>query len=286
VRARDYARSILEAETLAGKLAPPPPGLVLEDAEPPLLVEAPRRPPGLEAVHHRKVSVPPIHGMRDPAQRARILHALANHELQAIELFAWALLAFPDAPRPFRAGLVGILADEQRHLGLYQERLRAHGVSFGDLPVTAHFWNKLGPHMAADRRGDAPASPPAPAQAATPLGFVCTMGLTFENANLDFAGAYAVAARAAGDEATARVLEQVHDDEIGHVRFAWVWLRTLAPDAAPWDVYVANLAPPLSPARARGRELDVEARRRAGLDDEFVARLAAIEGKRPNGEPR
>ena len=30
--------------------------------------------------------------MRDPAQRARILHALANHELQAIELFAWALL--------------------------------------------------------------------------------------------------------------------------------------------------------------------------------------------------
>jgi IS4 transposase len=27
--------------------------------------------------------------MRDPAQRARILHALANHELQAAELFAW-----------------------------------------------------------------------------------------------------------------------------------------------------------------------------------------------------
>jgi len=30
-------------------------------------------------------------------QRALILHALANHELQAIELFAWALLAFTDA---------------------------------------------------------------------------------------------------------------------------------------------------------------------------------------------
>jgi uncharacterized ferritin-like protein (DUF455 family) len=149
---------------------------------------------------------------------------------------------------------------------MYEERLHAHGVRFGELPVTAHFWNKL--------------------PATSPLAFVCTMGLTFENANLDFAGAYATAARAAGDEATARVLEQVHEDEIGHVRFAWVWLRKLAPDQAPWDAYVANLAPPLGPARARGRELDVDARRRAGLDDDFVAQLAAIPGKRPNGEPR
>src|SRR5687768_10416942 len=130
--------------------------------------------------------------MRDPAQRARILHALANHELQAIELFAWALLAFPQAPRGFRAGLVAILAEEQLHLRLYDERLRAHGLGFGDLPVTAHFWNRLPP--------------------ANPLAFVCTMGLTFENANLDFAGAYAAAARAAGDEATGAVLDRVHAD--------------------------------------------------------------------------
>ena len=68
--------------------------------------------------------MPPIAGMRDPAQRARILHALANHELQAIELFAWALLAFPDAPLAFRRGLVAILADEQRHLALYMRAAR------------------------------------------------------------------------------------------------------------------------------------------------------------------
>ena len=40
------------------------------------------------------------------------------------------------------------------------------------------------------------------------------MGLTFENANLDFAGDYAAAARACGDDATAAVLDQVHADEI------------------------------------------------------------------------
>jgi len=263
---RDYAIAVLEAETMAGKLAPPPPGLDLADDQPPLRVAAPRRPPGLAAVHHRKVAVPPIAGMRDPSQRARILHALANHELQAIELFAWALLAFPDAPRGFRAGLLHILGEEQLHLRLYDGRIAALGLRFGDLPVTAHFWNRLGEP--------------------TPLAFVCTMGLTFENANLDFALAYAAAARAAGDEETALVLERVHDDEIGHVRFAWTWLEKLAPGADPWETYLANVAPPLGPHRARGRELDLEARRRAGLPDDFVARLAAIEPRRPGGGPR
>jgi uncharacterized ferritin-like protein (DUF455 family) len=266
VRARDFARAILEADTVAGKLAPPPAALVLDDPEPPCLVAAPRRPAGLEAVHHRKVAVPPRAGLRDPAQRARILHALANHELQAIELFAWALLAFPAAPRPFRAGLVAILADEQRHLALYDGRLRAHGLRFGDLPVTAHFWNRLPPP--------------------DPLHFVCTMGLTFEQANLDFAGDYAAAARAAGDAETAAVLEQVHADEIGHVRFAWIWLGKLAPGADPWATYRAHVLPPLGPARARGARLDVEARRRAGLSEAFLAELAAVPARRPGGGPR
>jgi uncharacterized ferritin-like protein (DUF455 family) len=265
--ARSYARGILEAETLEGKRRPPPARMVLIDREPPVVVTAPRRPANLAAVHHRRVSVPPIAGMRDPSQRARILHALANHELQAIELFAWALLAFPQAPRAFRAGLVKILSDEQRHLALYEQRLAAHRVAFGDLPVTAHFWNRL-------------------PDASSPLPFLCTMGLTFENANLDFAGAYAAAARDAGDAATADVLDVVHADEIGHVRFAWVWLKKLAPDADPWSTYLAALAPPLSPARARGAVLDETSRRRAGLSADFIAHLAAAAPKRPNGEPR
>ncbi len=266
---RDYARAVILADTLDGKLAPPPrwEELELVDDAPPELLGAPGRPPGLQPIHHRKVSVPPIAGMRDPAQRARILHALANHELQAIELFAWALLAFPGAPRPFRAGLVGILAEEQLHFRLYLDRLAAHGVAFGDHPVTAHFWNKL-------------PDPP------TPLGFVCAMGLTFEQANLDFAVDYARAAREVGDPATAEVLDRVHADEIGHVRFAWTWLGKLAPGVDPWEAYCAAVAPPLGPHRARGKDLDADARRAAGIDEAFIARLDEIAAKRPGGGPR
>ncbi|HEY5950634.1 MAG TPA: DUF455 family protein [Kofleriaceae bacterium] len=267
ITARAYALSIVTSDTLAGKLAPPPADLVLEDTGEPLVILAPGRPANLPIANARTVKTPPVAGMRDPAQRARILHALANHELQAIELFAWAVLAYPDAPLAFRRGLIAILADEQRHFALYVDRLVALGGTFGDHAVTGHFWNKLD-HLA------------------TPLDFVCAMGLTFENANLDFAGDYAEAARACGDTATAAVLDQVHTDEIGHVHFAWIWLRRFAGDIDPWQAYLAHVRFPLGPRRARGARFDREARRRAGFDEAFIAQLEATDPKRPSGEPR
>ena len=265
--ARSYALSIVTSDVLADKLAPPPVELELADAEAPLRIATPGRPPDLAITSARRAKVPPLAGMRDPSQRARIGHALANHELQAIELFAWALLAYPDAPLAFRRGLVAILADEQRHFGLYCERLAALHTQFGDHPVTGHFWNKLD-HLA------------------TPLDFVCAMGLTFENANLDFAGDYARAARECGDDATAAVLDQVHADEIGHVHFGWVWLRRFAADVDPWQAYLAHVKFPLGPKRARGARFDREARERAGFDDAFIAALEATVPTRPSGEPR
>lgn len=267
MNARAYARSVVEGTTLAAKLAPPPDDLTLEDLEPALRIQHPDRPPELAIVAAREVRVPPIAGMRDPSQRARILHALANHELQAIELFAWALLAYPDAPAQFRRGLVAILVEEQRHFGLYAERLAALQTGFGDHPVTGHFWGKLD-------------------QLDTPLGFACAMGLTFEHANLDFCGDYAEAARACGDHATARALEQVHADEIKHVHFGWIWMKRFAGDRDPWAVYTETLKPPLGPARARGARMDREARQRAGIDEDFIDKLFATEAKRPSGAPR
>ena len=276
MNAREYARAMVDGRSLPAKLAPPPEELVLDEpgaGGPSERWEAPGRPPELAIAAGRDARVPPLAGMRDPRQRARILHALANHELQAIELFAWAVLAFPDTPVAFRRGLLAILADEQRHLGLYLDRLAALGARFGERPVTGHFWNKLD-HLA------------------SPLGFVCTMCLTFENANLDFAGDYAAAARACGDDATAAAIERVHADEIRHVHFGWIWLRRLDAAAADgdgsdmWQAYLRNVRYPLGPRRARGARFDREARRRAGLDDAFIDALAAIEPTRPSGAPR
>ena len=268
---RTFAESVLAAETVEAKLCPPPAGLedAFQDARNGSGVFlAPKRPPGLAIQVGGNVRVPPAIAWPDVAQRVRILHALANHELQAAELFAWALLAFPDAPAALRRGWLRVLADEQRHCAMYVERLRAHGSHFGAFPVSGHFWRKIG-------------------DLGSPLAFVCVMGLTFENANLDFTGDYVREARAAGDEESARVLLAVHADEVHHVRLAWEWLLKLKPpDVSTWDAYVANVAPPHGPQRARGAEFDWESRVAAGMDEDFIARLEATPAERPGGAKR
>jgi uncharacterized ferritin-like protein (DUF455 family) len=267
---RAFAAGLIESPTLEGKLAQAPAHIT--DFEPgiPLRYAEPVRPAGLEIVPGASPKVPPPEGMCDPSQRPRILHALANHELQAAELFAWALLAFPDAPAAFRRGLLTILGDEQRHCRMYLDRLAAMGGAFGDHPVSGLFW----------RRVDAIDSP---------LAFVCTMGLTFENANLDFSLEHIEAARAArknGDEETAQVLQEVHDDEVTHVAFAWRWMREFKESGqGDWEAFVAA-GPRHAAERARGATFDRPGRERAGLDPAFIERLERTSPTAPGGKPR
>lgn len=256
---RDLALRVVGSEDLEEKLASAPAGLTDERPGPALRLRRPGRPAGLEIRPSTRVKVPPLAGMADPAQRARILHALANHELQAAELFAWALLAFPEAPEEFRRGLLAILGDEQRHTRMYAARCEALGVRFGELPVTGYFWGKVG-------------------SIRSPRDFVCAMSLTFENANLDHTTEYAGAAREAGDGKTAAVIDRVHRDEVEHVRFGWIWLDRFREEGETlWDAFRASLTWPLRPAKARGARFHREGREAAGLDPEFIRRLEESE---------
>ena len=92
----DYVR----ADTLAAKLAPPPRPTAWESAPPARDVRA-GRPAELTPIE-RPPKTPRPGALVDPAKRAQLVHTFFHHELQAAELMLWALLAFPDAPRPFR----------------------------------------------------------------------------------------------------------------------------------------------------------------------------------------
>lgn len=257
---RDLALRIVTGRGLDAKLAPPPAGWTDERPGPPLRLTRPGRPPELVIAPASRVKVPPLEGMADPAQRGRIVHALANHELQAVELFAWALLAFPDAPGELRRGLARVLEDEQRHTRMYAGRCEALEAPLGTFPVTGYFW-----HRAETFR--------------TPLEFLCAMSLTFENANLDHTVDHAEAARRAGDEATAAVIDRVHRDEVEHVRLGWTWLNRLKEEAqTPWDAFRAALTWPLRPAKARGARFHRAGREAAGLEPEFIRLLGEAGG--------
>jgi uncharacterized ferritin-like protein (DUF455 family) len=254
----DLARTVLLSTDLEAKLAAPSPSeLPLTDERPgvPWRAVEPGRPEDLQMVPASQAPVPSIEGMADPAQRRRILHGLANHELQAAELYAWALLAFAQAPAEFRRDLAAVLLDEQRHTRMYRARLEENGGRLGDHPVSGYFWRKV-------------------PQLTTPLRFVCAMALTFENANLDHTVEYAAAARRAGDEKTALVIDRVHGDEIDHVRRGWKWLLAWKEEATAWEALQTNLTWPLRPAKARGRVFHPEGREAAGLDPEVIRRLA------------
>ncbi|HNN93280.1 MAG TPA: DUF455 family protein, partial [Pseudomonadota bacterium] len=216
--------------------------------------------------------LPGLGELRDPAARIACLARFAHHELQAIELFAWAILRFRELPLALRRGFLLVLEEEQAHLQLYLDRLTAHGVSLSSgLPgqPSDYLWR----HTAAI------AASPDPV-----LAFLSAVGLTFEQANLDFAGMYRDAFRAAGDVASAEVLAQVHHDEIRHVRLAVRWLARLKrPDESELAAYLRSVPFPLSPARAKGRRFDIQARRQAGLSDELIAHVAAAQPYRSAG---
>jgi uncharacterized ferritin-like protein (DUF455 family) len=252
---RELCRRILASGDLETKLAPAPPDLSDRDPGPALHVDWHTRDPEL-SLSPGSDRLPRPSALREASARARCLARFAHHELMAAELFAWALLRWPDLPPPLRRQLFQILGDEQRHCRLYLERLSAHGDSLSAHPRSSYFWK----HAATIAR-----SPHGP------RAFLCAMGLTLEQANLDFSALYAQAFRDAGDEASARVCEQVHRDEIRHVGVAARALVTLSGSGtSDAEAYAACVPFPFGANRAKGRRFDADARRRAGLSETFI----------------
>jgi uncharacterized ferritin-like protein (DUF455 family) len=268
---RERCLAIVGSPELEAKLAP---GVeLLPDLDPgaPLYVARPARAPEL-ALQGGATRLPRPDQLGTASARAACLRRFAHHELQAVELFAWALLLWPELDPELRRELAFVLADEQRHCRMYLERLRAHGEELAGEPLSDYFWK----HAAAIR-----------AHPRGPLAFLAAMGLTLEQANLDFTALYAEGFRAAGDGASAQVSERVHADERRHVALAARWLARLAPAGeSEVEAYTASVPFPLEASRAKARRFDAAARRAAGLSEaliEHVRTARATQESRPRG---
>jgi len=210
---REFADGILTSQSIDGKLTPPQAPVTDASPGPADRYDLPARPPELTFCGRRQ-SPPMPHpdSLADPRRRGIAHHIMANHELQALEVMAFVLRAFPQAPAEFRSGLVRIMADEQRHTRLHLERLAALGMNFGDIRVNGYFWGKA-------------------REFESLLDYVAGLPLTFEGRNLDHTLEFEVWFARAGDEKSALVMRAIHRDEIQHVAFGWHWLRRLkSPD--------------------------------------------------------
>lgn len=252
---REWATRILGADTMDEKLLRPE-QLTDHCPGPSIHWDTPSRPPGMEFQRRSKEGkLPPFQEHDNPDKRAVCLHRFAGHELLAVEIMAYALLAFPEAPPAFRKGLAHTLQEEQEHVRLYMAQLERLGVRFGDLPLFKHFWVHV-PYLN------------------SPIRYVSTLCLTFEQANLDFAPMYGASFARFGDHEAAALMDRILRDEISHVGFGWRWLNRLkAPDVDAWEAWTEAQSDLLTPKRAKGFLLHEEPRRKAGIPSTWIERL-------------
>ncbi|MFY7842964.1 MAG: DUF455 family protein [Rhabdochlamydiaceae bacterium] len=249
---RDWAIRILSADTLAEKLFYPD---VLTDKDPggPLFWDVPTRPQGMQFQRHSsKDRLPRFDEHAHLEKRAICLHRFAGHELLAVEIMAYAILAFPQASKSFRKGVAHTLKEEQTHVQLYITRLEEMGVKFGDLPLYKHFWSHV-PYLT------------------DPIKYLSLMSLTFEMANLDFAPQYGASFAKHGDILSKQLMDTILNDEIRHVSFGFRWINKLNPSKEnPLSIWRESLPPLVTPKRAKGFIFNEENRRQAGIPSDWI----------------
>ena len=219
-------------------------------------IVTPGRPPGLQMRDDRSGGMKPPSDdkLENEQARGQLLHFLANHELLATELMALVLLKFPNAPHAFRQGILVTLQEEQEHTRMYIRRMKECGIEFGSYPVSGQIWRMIESMQ-------------------SPMDFVSRLSLTFEQANLDYSHHFATVFRRIGDMPTAEVMQQIYEDEIGHVKHGLHWFRQWKdPEQSDWEAYQSTLEFPMSPQRGLGLRagFNRQGRKQAGLSDDFI----------------
>lgn len=198
---------------------------------------------------------------RGGSERARIamLHALAHIEFVAIDL-AFDLVGRFGAqfPRGFTDDWLKVGADEAMHFALLDRRLRALGAHYGALPAHAGLWEA------------------AAATAHDALARLAIVPMVLEARGLDVTPATIERFAAAGDGATARILERILADEIRHVGAGTKWFesacRAAGQEAAEtWRILISRyfrgaIKPPFNHS----------ARAAAGLTQDYYGGIALL----------
>jgi uncharacterized ferritin-like protein (DUF455 family) len=190
--------------------------------------------------------------------RAAFLHALAHIEFSAINL-AWdAVYRFRDMPQDFYTDWLGVAADEARHFALLRERLRELGYDYGDFPGHDGLWD-----MAVRTSHDI-------------LVRMALVPRVLEARGLDVTPSMISRLQQLGDMESARILEVILHDEIGHVASGSRWFNYLCRERGlePLETF-RRLLDEFLPGRVRS-PLNVEARTRAGFSDAELELLETL----------
>lgn len=174
--------------------------------------------------------------------RARLLHAIVHIEFSAINLALDHAARFRSLPEQYYADWIGVAAEEAYHFTILRERLNSLGYDYGDFPAHAGLWE-----MAMKTADD-------------PLARMALVPRLLEARGLDATPPIQRRLEQVGDEASARVLDIILRDEIGHVGLGDHWFRYLCsaqnrePESTYRDLLRHFKAPrPISPMNEAAR---------------------------------
>lgn len=199
-------------------------------------------------------------GLSDRAEQARLLHNLANIELQAMELAFRTYAEFPHAPKDFREQLGALALSESRHLELCLDQLEELGFTWGTWPVHLNLWAAVSSEDSL-------------------LDRLLIVHRYLEACGLDSSTALQrrlVQSQAPHVEKTVKVIAE---EEVGHVAFGSYWYHEICEleGLNPEEDFPARLRRLEARLPKRIESLNVELRRAAGFLDQ---ELQAAEGLR------
>lgn len=205
--------------------------------------------------------VPSKAGLQSPEGQARLLHDLANIELQAIELGLRTLREYPSAPQELRDELTAITLEEGTHLKLCLDGLSALGFQWGHWPVHTQLNDSV---SATD----------------TLLERIFIVHCYLEGSGLDSGEILKRRLSSVRNPEVRSILERIVTDELKHVQFGVKWFRHLAqlegrdPEKAMLEVIEKLSGEKRLPVR--GAPPAVNVRHRAGFKDEEIERIARL----------
>lgn len=193
-----------------------------------------------------------------PRARVAMLHALAHIEYGAIDLAFDMVGRFgAGAPRAFIDDWIRIGAEEAMHFAALVRRLQALGSCYGALPAHDGLWEA------------------AKATANDRLARLAVAPMVLEARGLDVTPTTVTRFQTGGDLISARILDRIFRDEIGHVAIGVRWFRHFCDQQrfdcpSHWRILVqrhfkGSLKPPFNDS----------ARNAAGLTMDFYSPLAA-----------
>lgn len=182
--------------------------------------------------------------------QARLLHDLANIELQAMELGLRTLIEFPEAPSFFKEELAILTISESKHLKLCLEGISELGFAWGDWPIHLGLWQ-------------------ATSAEDSLLDRILIVHRYLEGSGLDAGETFLRKLQAVAPSCTHQIVKTILTEEVDHVAFGSRWYQEICrlekKDAqTDFDLRMNRLKAVL-PRRIERLSLDL--RKKAGFTD-------------------